>query len=64
MNATIKNLILAGIGGAVTYGVVKVVVTALVPTTALAADLLVHDTVPIVLAAAVIWIIIAAAFRD
>lgn len=62
MTATIKNFMLAGIGGAVAYGVITAVLTALVSSTSTAGAFFVA-VVPIVVAAGVVWLIVDTAFK-
>ena len=62
MNKVIKNFMLAGIGGTVAYGVVGAVITALITATT-AAALFLTGTVPIVIAAGVVWLIVDTAFK-
>ena len=65
MTQTIKNFMLAGIGGAVAYGIVSAVLTALVTGTIASepGGVLVLAVVPIVLAAGVVWLIVDTAFK-
>ncbi len=63
MSSAVKNFLYAGIGGAVAYGVVKAVMTALITGTT-AADDLFTDIVPLVIAAGTVWLIVANAFKE
>ncbi len=63
MSTVIKNFIFAGIGGAVAYGVVDAVISALVTGTD-AAALMFQNIVPLVVAAGVVWLIVANAFKE
>ena len=62
MSSTIKNFMLAGIGGAVSYGVVGSVMDALITGTD-AASTFFSAVVPIVVAAGVVWLIVDTAFK-
>lgn len=61
MTSTVKNFLLAGIGGAVAYGVIVAVMDALITGTD-AASVFFASVVPIVVAAGVVWLVISVAF--